>query len=87
VEQHLGKPLFLIGKFYSQDRAVLKTGWFDVDLTRMNAVGFNLIDLRGNEYWHGRVGIPVSADSVKNYHSVEFEIVSDPAICRAMAAR
>ena len=87
VEQHLGKPLFLIGKFYSQDRAVLQTGCFDVDLTRMNAVGFNLIDLKGNEYWYGRVGIPVSADSVKNYHSVEFEIVADPAICRAMAVR
>lgn len=87
VEQRLGKPLFLIGKFYSQGRTVLQTGCFDVDLTRMNVVGHNLIDLKGNEYWYGRVGIPVSADSVKNYHSVEFEIVADPAICRAMAAR
>ena len=87
VEQRLGKPLFLIGRFYSHDKTVLQTGCFDVDLTRMNAVGYNLIDLRGNEYWYGRVGIPVSEYSVKDYHSVEFEIVADPAICRAMAAR
>ena len=87
VEQRLGKPLFLIGRFYSHDKTVLQTGCFDVDLTRMNAVGYNLIDFRGDEYWYGRVGIPVSEYSVKDYHSVEFEIVADPAICRAMAAR
>ena len=87
VEQRLGKPLFLIGRFYSQDKAILKNACFDIDLSRMNAVGYNLIDLRGDEYWYGRVGIPVSEYSVKDYHSVEFEIVADPAICRAMAAR
>ena len=87
VEQRLGKPLFLIGKFYSQDKAILKNACFDIDLSRMNAVGYNLIDFRGDEYWYGRVGIPVSEYSVKDYHSVEFEIVADPAICRAMAAR
>ena len=87
VEQRLGKPLFLIGRFYSHDKTVLQTGCFDVDLSRMNAVGYNLIDLRGDEYWYGRVGIPVSEYSVKDYHSVEFEIVADPAICRATAAR
>ena len=87
VEQRLGKPLFLIGKFYSQDKAILKNACFDIDLSRMNAVGYNLIDFRGDEYWYGRVGIPVSEYSVKDYHSVEFEIVADPAICRATAAR
>ena len=83
VEQRLGKPLFLIGKFYSQDKAILKNACFDIDLSRMNAVGYNLIDFRGDEYWYGRVGIPVSEYSVKDYHSVEFEIVADPAICRS----
>jgi hypothetical protein len=87
VERRLGQRLYLIGNFYSQGKALLHKGCFDVNLSDMNAVGYNVIELKGNEYWYGAVGIPVSEYSVKDYHSVEFEIVADPAICRAMAAR
>ena len=87
VERSLGQRLYLIGNFYSQDKALLHKGCFDVNLSDMNAVGYNVIELKGNVYWYGRVGIPVSAYSVKDYHSVEFEIVSDPAICRATGTR
>jgi hypothetical protein len=49
----------------------------------MNAVGFNLIDIKGNEFWEGTVGIPVSANTVKFFNSVEFEVVTDRNLCNA----
>ena len=83
VERTLGQRLLLLGKFYTQDKTLLQSGCFDVDLSGMNAVGFNLIDIKGNEFWEGTVGIPVSANTVKFFNSVEFEVVTDRNLCNA----
>ena len=81
VERQLGQRLLLLGKFYSQDKTLLQSGCFDVDLSGMNAVGFNLIDIKGNEFWEGTVGVPVSAKTVRYFNSVEFEVVTDRSLC------
>lgn len=81
VEKSLGQPLYLMGKFYGAGGVLIHSGCFSGVLNGMNNVNWTLIDLKGHEYWYGSVAIPVTAGSVRDLASAEFEITTNRQKC------